>query len=169
MIGKIKKGSGFKGCVNYVLGKEQAVLLHADGVLTESRSDIIRSFCMQTGMNPDLKKPVGHIALSYSAVDAPKLTDGKMIQLAQEYMRDAANNRPFLPFDEYSLSIQEKEVFLMDKKQTITTERKIGKITYLVQALPSEKATDTIHKKIEKLIVKDLQKKPGNPGFLASE
>ncbi len=45
MIGKIKKGSGFKGCVNYVLGKEQAVLLHADGVLTESRSDIIRSFC----------------------------------------------------------------------------------------------------------------------------
>ena len=62
-----------------------------------------------------------------------------------------------------------KEVFLMDKKQTITTERKIGKITYLVQALPSEKATDTIHKKIEKLIVKDLQKKPGNPGFLASE
>jgi hypothetical protein len=26
----------------------------------------------------------------------------------------------------------------MDKKQTITTERKIGKITYLVQALPSE-------------------------------
>ena len=75
----------------------------------------------------------------------------------------------FLPFDEYSLSIQEKEVFLMDKKQTITTERKIGKITYLVQALPSEKATDTIHKKIEKLIVKDLQKKPGNPGFLASE
>ena len=49
----------------------------------------------------------------------------------------------------------------MDKKQTITTERKIGKITYLVQALPSEK--------IEKLIVKDLQKKPGNPGFLASE
>ena len=24
MIGKIKKGSGFKGCVNYVLGKEQA-------------------------------------------------------------------------------------------------------------------------------------------------
>ena len=88
MIGKIKKGSGFKGCVNYVLGKEQAALLHAGGVLTESRGDIIRSFCMQTGMNPDLKKPVGHIALSYSAVDAPKLTDEKMIQLAQEYMRE---------------------------------------------------------------------------------
>ena len=88
MIGKIKKGSGFKGCVNYVLGKEQAALLHAEGVLAESNRDIIRSFILQAGMNPDLKKPVGHIALSYSAVDAPKLTDGKMIQLAQEYMRE---------------------------------------------------------------------------------
>ena len=57
----------------------------------------------------------------------------------------------------------------MDKKQKITTELKIGKITYLVQSLPSENATDTIHKKFEKLIVKDLEKKPGNPGFLASE
>ena len=88
MIGKIKKGSGFKGCVNYVLGKEKAVLLHAEGVLAESKQDIIRSFCMQTEMNPGLKKPVGHIALSYSVVDAPKLTDEKMVQLAQEYMRE---------------------------------------------------------------------------------
>ena len=88
MIGKIKKGSGFKGCVNYVLDKEQAALLHAEGVLAESKQDIIRSFCMQTEMNPSLKKPVGHIALSYSVVDAPKLTDEKMIQLAQEYMRE---------------------------------------------------------------------------------
>lgn len=88
MIGKIRKGSGFKGCVNYVLGKEQATLLHAEGVLAESNRDIIRSFILQAGMNPDLKKPVGHIALSYSPVDAPKLTDGKMVQLAQEYMRE---------------------------------------------------------------------------------
>ena len=43
---------------------------------------------MQTGMNPDLRKPVGHIALSYSAVDASKLTDEKMVQLVQEYMRE---------------------------------------------------------------------------------
>ena len=88
MIGKIKKGSGFKGCVNYVLGKEQAALLHAEGVLAESNRDIIRCFILQAGMNPDLKKPVGHIALSYSPVDTPKLTDEKMIQLAKEYMRE---------------------------------------------------------------------------------
>ena len=85
---KNKKGSGFKGCVNYVLGKEQATLLHAEGVLTESRQDIIRSFCTQTQMNPGLKKPVGHIALSYSSIDAPQLPDEKMIQLAKEYMEE---------------------------------------------------------------------------------
>ena len=44
MIGKIKKGSGFKGCVNYVLDKEQATLLHAEGVLAESNRDIIICF-----------------------------------------------------------------------------------------------------------------------------
>ena len=82
MIGKIRKGSGFKGCVGYVLGKEQAVLLHADGVLAESRQDIVRSFLAQASMNPRLGKPVGHIALSYSAADAPRLTDEKMVKLA---------------------------------------------------------------------------------------
>ena len=39
MIGKIKKGSGFKGCVNYVLGKEQAVLLHACLLYTSDAAD----------------------------------------------------------------------------------------------------------------------------------
>ena len=44
----------------------------------------------------------------------------------------------------------------MDKKQTITTERKIGIITYLVQALPSEKATyGQSIRKIRIHIVKD--------------
>ena len=40
----------------------------------------------------------------------------------------------------------------MDKKQPITTERNIGNITYLVQALPSEEAPDTSPKKIDKRI-----------------
>ena len=74
--------------MDYVLGKQQAVLLHADGVLAESRQDIIRCFCAQASMNLRLGKPVGYIALSYSVNDAPKLTDEKMIQLAQEYMRE---------------------------------------------------------------------------------
>ena len=50
---------------------------------------------------------------------------------------------------------------------TTTTTRKIGKITYLVTASPSDKATDTIEKKIEKLIIKDMRKNAGKPGIKA--
>ena len=42
-----------------------------------------------------------------------------------------------------------------EKKQTTTTH-KIGKVTYLVSSAPSEKATDTIDKKIAKMIRKDV-------------
>jgi hypothetical protein len=38
-------------------------------------------------MNPDIKRPVGHISLSYSKHDAPTLTDQKMVELAKEYMQ----------------------------------------------------------------------------------
>ena len=46
MIGKISKGTGFKGCVNYVLGKPDARLLTAEGVLTDSIQTI--TDCFQT-------------------------------------------------------------------------------------------------------------------------
>ena len=52
----------------------------------------------------------------------------------------------------------------MNKNQATvtTTEHKIGKITYFVCASPSEKATDTLEKKIKKLIRKDLEQSAGN-------
>jgi hypothetical protein len=40
--------------------------------------------------------------------------------------------------------------------ETVTTERQIGKTTYIVSASPSETAKDTIGKKIENLIRKDV-------------
>ena len=52
----------------------------------------------------------------------------------------------------------------MDKK-IITTKHKIGKITYIIDSSSSEKATDTLDQKIEKLIIKDLRKSTGKPGF----
>ena len=46
------------------------------------------------------------------------------------------------------------------------TEHKIGKVTYLVCSSASERATDTLDKKIKKLIRKDIEqetrKKPVN-------
>ena len=53
---------------------------------------------------------------------------------------------------------------LLNKNQATvtTTEHKIGKTTYVVCASPSEKATDTLDKKIKKLIRKDLEQSAGN-------
>lgn len=44
----------------------------------------------------------------------------------------------------------------------VTTEHKIGKTTYFVCSSSSERATDTLDKKIKKLIRKDLENNAGN-------
>ncbi|KAA6331107.1 hypothetical protein EZS27_020260 [termite gut metagenome] len=87
MIGKIIKGRSFKGCISYVLGKEEAKLLDSEGVLLNDTKSIINSFYMQSLMNPKLAKSVGHIPLAYSKEDASKLTDEFMVKLAKEYMK----------------------------------------------------------------------------------
>ena len=87
MIGKIVKGSAFKGCVQYVMGKNYARLLDSEGVLTESAQTITNSLYTQYLMKPDIKRPVGHISLSYSRHDAPMLTDREMVMFASEYMQ----------------------------------------------------------------------------------
>lgn len=80
------KRAAFKGCVNYVLGKDQSKLLSADGVLLDNANSIIQSFHTQRLMKPNIKHPVGHISLSYSPNDEKRLSDGAMITLAKEYM-----------------------------------------------------------------------------------
>jgi hypothetical protein len=87
MIGKIIKGKSFKGCVSYVLDKGLSKLLDSEGVWLNDTNSIINSFYMQSLMNPNLAKSVGHIPLAYSKDDAPKLTDALMVQLAKEYMK----------------------------------------------------------------------------------
>ena len=87
MIGKISKGAGFKGCVNYVLGKSDARLLVAEGVLEDSIQSITDCFQAQRMMKPDIRQPVGHISLSYAPEDAPRMTDETLVSLAKEYMQ----------------------------------------------------------------------------------
>lgn len=86
MIAKIVKGSSFKGCVQYVTGKDNATVLALDGVLLGSISEIADSFEYQRQLNPRVSKPVGHIALSFKPEDKDKLTDEMMTKIALEYM-----------------------------------------------------------------------------------
>lgn len=86
MIAKIVKGASFKGCVQYVTGKDNATVLDSDGVLLGSVSEIADSFEYQRQLNPRVSKPVGHIALSFKPEDKDKLTDEMMTKIALEYM-----------------------------------------------------------------------------------
>jgi hypothetical protein len=45
----------------------------------------------------------------------------------------------------------------MGKTIHTTTEHKIGAVTYFVVSTQSEKATETLDKKVEKLIKKDMR------------
>ena len=47
MIGKIKKGKSFDGCIRYVMGKDNAEIIDSDGVLLENIREITASFNYQ--------------------------------------------------------------------------------------------------------------------------
>ena len=87
MIGKLKKGSSFAGCIRYVTGKDEAKILASDGVLLGTNAEMTQSFKLQRQLNPRIKKPVGHIALSFKPEDKPHLTDEFMAKIALEYMQ----------------------------------------------------------------------------------
>ena len=86
MIGKIKKGKSFGGCIRYVMGKDNAEIIDSDGVLLENIREITDSFNYQCELNPKIKQPVGHIALSFKPEDKALLTDEFMAKIAREYM-----------------------------------------------------------------------------------
>ena len=86
MIGKIKKGKSFGGCIRYVMGKDNAQIIASDGVLLGNNKEMIDSFNCQCLLNPRIKQPLGHIALSFKPEDTPRLTDEFMAKIALEYM-----------------------------------------------------------------------------------
>ena len=55
MIGKLKKGSSFAGCIRYVTGKDEAKILASDGVLLGTNTEMAQSFELQRQLNPRIK------------------------------------------------------------------------------------------------------------------
>ena len=87
MMAKIVKGSDFKGVVDYILDKDKGVQkIAVNGLFLESKETITMSFNIQSQMNGKVAKPVGHIALSFSKEDEPRLTNHVMAHIALEYM-----------------------------------------------------------------------------------
>ncbi|MFA6275230.1 MAG: relaxase/mobilization nuclease domain-containing protein [Pedobacter sp.] len=86
MIGKVLSGRSFGGCVRYVMLKEGASVLLADGVREEMPRHAVQDFNLQRKMRPGLGEAVGHISLNWSVVDKPNLDNERMIGLAKEYL-----------------------------------------------------------------------------------
>lgn len=87
MIAKIMKGSDFKGVVYYILNdKKGTKIIDADGLFLENNDTIAQGFIGQAQMNPRVTKAVGHIALSFSKEDSPRLNNAVMEQIVREYM-----------------------------------------------------------------------------------
>ena len=72
MIGKVISGGSFGGTVGYVM-KEQSRVLEARGVEPPGVREMVEDFEDQARLNPRLQQNVGHISLSFSPEDAPKL------------------------------------------------------------------------------------------------
>lgn len=87
MMAKIVKGSDFKGVVDYILDKNKnAQVVAYEGLFMEDKETIAMSFNAQSRVNDKVAKPVGHIALSFSKEDEPRLTNRTMAGIALEYM-----------------------------------------------------------------------------------
>jgi len=86
MMGKTITGRSFGGCVRYVVNKQDAKILSAEGVRMQSANAMINDFNLQRQMRPELGKAVGHLVLSWSKEDLLKLSDDIMVERAKEYM-----------------------------------------------------------------------------------
>ena len=98
MTAKIVKGTSFSGAVGYMLSKkEKAEILKAEGVRMEPKELAVKSFELQASMHPNIRKPVWHISLNFSQQDKDKLTNQKMVQIAESYMQKMGiNNTQYL-------------------------------------------------------------------------
>lgn len=87
MIAKIMKGADFKGVVYYILNDNKGTeIIDAEGLFLENNDTIAQGFVGQANMNPKVTRPVGHIALSFSKEDLPRLNNVAMARIAREYM-----------------------------------------------------------------------------------
>lgn len=84
-MAKIVQGNSFSGAINYVLNRKEAEIIASKGVRNVDKDAMIHSFETQAKLGR-IGRPVAHISLDFSAQDKEKMTNQKMIEIAQEYM-----------------------------------------------------------------------------------
>ncbi|SFD23294.1 relaxase/mobilization nuclease domain-containing protein [Spirosoma endophyticum] len=97
MVAKVRLGGSFGNSVRYLMEgrktedqqmvEKHAEVLAANGIRLGSLTHMSADFTRQHALNPDLKRAVWHVALSFSRDDESQLTNTRMAELAKLYMR----------------------------------------------------------------------------------
>ncbi|MEG4230890.1 relaxase/mobilization nuclease domain-containing protein [Microcoleus sp. Pol11C3] len=94
MIGKQIKGTGFRGCLNYVLGKKDAYLIGGT-MCGQTSEELAAEFAIARQLRPNLKVAVFHATLSVDSTE--KLEDSE--ENDQRWLAIAANYMKAMEFD----------------------------------------------------------------------
>ncbi|MEG3932877.1 relaxase/mobilization nuclease domain-containing protein [Microcoleus sp. T3_B1] len=94
MIGKQIKGTGFRGCLNYVLGKKDATLIGGT-MCGQTPEELAAEFGIARQLRPNLKVAVFHATLSVASTE--KLEDSE--ENDQRWLAIAANYMKAMEFD----------------------------------------------------------------------
>ncbi|MEG5067536.1 relaxase/mobilization nuclease domain-containing protein [Microcoleus sp. B3-A4] len=94
MIGKQIKGTGFRGCLNYVLGKKDAALIGGT-MCGQTPEELAAEFAIARQLRPNLKVAVFHATLSVASTE--KLEDSE--ENDQRWLALAANYMKAMEFD----------------------------------------------------------------------
>ena len=94
MIGKQIKGTGFRGCLNYVLGKKDAALIGGT-MCGQTPEELAAEFAIARQLRPNLKVAVFHATLSVYSTE--KLEDSE--ENDQRWLAIAANYMKAMEFD----------------------------------------------------------------------
>ncbi|MEG4271948.1 MULTISPECIES: relaxase/mobilization nuclease domain-containing protein [unclassified Microcoleus] len=94
MIGKQIKGTGFRGCLNYVLGKKDATLIGGT-MCGQTPEELAAEFAIARQLRPNLKVAVFHATLSVDRIE--KLEDSE--ENDQRWLAIAANYMKAMEFD----------------------------------------------------------------------
>lgn len=94
MIGNISKGRGFRGCLSYLLDKEQAELIGGN-MLGENARELAAEFKLSRQLNPDIKQPVFHASLSLPKHEdyAEHVDDERWNSIAADYIEQMGFTR----------------------------------------------------------------------------
>jgi len=94
VIGNISKGRGFRGCLSYLLDKEQAELIGGN-MLGENARELAAEFKLSRQLNPDIKQPVFHASLSLPKHEdyAEHVDDERWNSIAADYLQQMGFTR----------------------------------------------------------------------------